>query len=166
MRFGDIFTLKYGNNLPSEKRSETGEFPVFGSNGIVGTHNESCIDKPCIIVGRKGSAGALNLCLKNGCWVTDVAYSLVPPSSVNLEYVYLCLQSLDLNSLSKGIKPGLNRKEVYDLIISIPPLKEQQRIVTKVDQIMKVCEQLKKSIISAETKKINFVDSVMEKTCS
>ena len=27
-------------------------------------------------------------------------------------------------------------------------------------------EQLKKSIISAETKKINFVDSVMEKTCS
>ncbi len=166
VRFGDIFTLKYGNNLPSEKRSETGEFPVFGSNGIVGTHNESCIDKPCIIVGRKGSAGALNLCLKNGCWVTDVAYSLVPPSSVNLEYVYLCLQSLDLNSLSKGIKPGLNRKEVYDLIISIPPLKEQQRIVTKVDQIMKVCEQLKKSIISAETKKINFVDSVMEKTCS
>ena len=166
VRFGDIFTLTYGNNLPSEKRSETGEFPVFGSNGIVGTHNESCIDKPCIIVGRKGSAGALNLCLKNGCWVTDVAYSLVPPSSVNLEYVYLCLQSLDLNSLSKGIKPGLNRKEVYDLIISIPPLKEQQRIVIKVDQIMKLCERLKKNIISADTKKINFVDSVMEKICS
>ena len=165
-RFGDIFTLKYGNNLPSEKRSETGEFPVYGSNGIVGTHNESCVDKPCIIVGRKGSAGALNLCLKNGCWVTDVAYSLVPPSSVNLEYVFLCLQSLDLNSLSKGIKPGLNRKEVYDLIISIPPLKEQQRIVIKVDQIMKLCERLKKNIISADTKKINFVDSVMEKICS
>jgi type I restriction enzyme S subunit len=120
-RFGELYELEYGNNLPEPKRSGTGEFSVFGSNGIVGTHNECCIEKPCIVVGRKGSAGALNLCLDSGCWVTDVAYSVVPPSSLDLNFVFKQFHTLGLDILGKGIKPGLNRNEAYVLVVAIPP---------------------------------------------
>jgi len=84
IRFGNIFELEYGNNLPEAKRTNTGEYPVYGSNGVVGTHDSYCVDSPCIVVGRKGSAGALNLSLSDRCWVTDVAYSVIPPTGLDL----------------------------------------------------------------------------------
>ena len=36
--------------------------------------------------------------------------------------------------VAKGVKPGINRNEVYDLHIPIPPLHEQQRIAAILDE--------------------------------
>jgi len=141
-RFGNVYTMEYGNGLKQSARSNTGEFPVYGSNGIVGTHKDACISEPCIVIGRKGSAGALNLCRNRGCWVTDVAYSIVPPVSLNLDFVFIQLQTLGLDKLGKGIKPGLNRNEAYSLELYFPPLAEQHRIVAKVDELMALCDTL------------------------
>lgn len=138
---GDAITLEYGDNLPAGKRSSSGEYPVYGSNGIVGTHDSYLIKEPAIIVGRKGSAGALNIA--NGpSWTTDVAYFVCPPSDLDLRYTYYLLVSLRLDVLGKGIKPGLSRKEAYVLPIELPPLAEQKRIVAKVDELMVLCDQL------------------------
>jgi type I restriction enzyme, S subunit len=138
---GDAITLEYGENLPAAKRSGSGEYPVYGSNGIVGTHDSFLTKEPAIIVGRKGSAGALNIA--NGpSWTTDVAYFVHPPSDLDLRFTYYLLSSLRLDELGKGIKPGLSRNEAYEVPVALPPLTEQKRIVAKVDELMALCDRL------------------------
>ena len=99
------------------------------------------IDKPGIIVGRKGSCGALNVCFEP-FWATDVSYYIIPPAGIDLKFAFILLKSLNLERLGKGIKPGLNRNEAYQLVTSLPPYNEQHRIVAKVDQLMSLCDEL------------------------
>ena len=151
---GGILSFEYGDNLPAPKRSESGEYPVYGSNGVVGTHNVAFVHKPCIIIGRKGSAGALNLCRTSGCCVTDVAYYCIPPKGVDLVFAFWLLRSLGLDSLGKGIKPGLNRNEAYELQVLLPPLLEQTTIVAKIDELMARCDALENLRAKRDTKRL------------
>lgn len=138
---GSLLEFRYGRGLERSKRLDKGPVPVFGSNGIVAYCEKPLTDIPSIIVGRKGSAGALNVC--NGpSWTTDVAYFVEPPAHFNLRYLLFGLQALGLESLGKGVKPGLSRSDAYDLPLSVPPLPEQHRIVAKVDELMALCDRL------------------------
>jgi type I restriction enzyme S subunit len=161
VRFGEIFDMQYGNNLPDPKRSGTGEYPVYGSNGVVGSHNQYSVAEPCIIIGRKGSAGALNLSLNEGCWVTDVAYSLVPPTGLDLHFTYDLLHTLNLDRLGKGIKPGLNRNDANALLLAIPPLEEQLRIVSKINELMALCDNIEERTEASITSHQLLADTLM-----
>jgi type I restriction enzyme S subunit len=150
---GDVFTFEYGDNLPASKRTETGEYPVYGSNGIVGTHHTYLTKEPVIIVGRKGSAGALNIA--NGpSWTTDVAYFVRLPKDLDLRFTYYLFSRLRLGELGKGIKPGLSRKEAYALRIALPPVAEQKRIVAKLGELMALCDLLEKQQQELEMRRV------------
>ncbi|MDO9041010.1 MAG: restriction endonuclease subunit S, partial [Desulfocapsaceae bacterium] len=165
-RFGEVYSLEYGNNLPAEKRSNTGEYPVYGSNGVVGSHFECFVNSPCIVVGRKGSAGALNLSLTAGCCVTDVAYYCIPPSGLEVAFSFKLFHTLGLDSLGKGVKPGLSRNEAYVLPIAIPPLAEQHRIVAKVDELMALCDQLEAAKSKREKQRDRLVAASLHHVCT
>jgi len=162
VRLGEIFVFEYGDGLPKSKRAENenAKFPVYGSNGIVGYHDEYLIDKPGIIVGRKGSCGALNICFEP-FWATDVSYYIIPPAGINLKFAYILLKSLNLERLGKGIKPGLNRNEAYQLVTSLPPLAEQRRIVTKVDQLMSLCDELEAGLMRSQADSERLMEAVV-----
>lgn len=138
---GELLDLRYGKGLKASERLDEGPVPVFGSNGIVGYSDAALTDKPAIIIGRKGSAGALNIC-DGPSWTTDVAYYVEAPSFFVLRFLLIAISALDLNTLGKGVKPGLNRNDVYELSIKVPPLAEQRRIVAKVDELMALCDRL------------------------
>jgi len=150
---GDAFTFEYGDNLPAAMRSETGEYPVYGSNGIVGTHDTYLTEEPAIIVGRKGSAGALHIA-SGPSWTTDVAYFVRAPIDVDLRFTFYLFSTLDLDSLGKGIKPGLSRKEAYALPIALPPLAEQKRIAGKLDEVMTLCDRLEAQQEAGEAQRV------------
>ncbi len=140
-RVGALLDFQYGKGLKASERADEGPVPVFGSNGIVGFTDEPLTARPSIIVGRKGSAGALNLC-DGPSWTTDVAYFVEAPSFLDLRFLFNALAALDLEKLSKGVKPGLSRSGAYEQVLCVPPLAEQQRIVAKVDDLMALCDRL------------------------
>ena len=146
---GLLLEFQYGKGMKASERLNEGPVPVFGSNGIVGYCETPLTETPSIIVGRKGSAGALNRC-DGPSWTTDVAYFVEASNYFDLRYLLIGLQTLDLESLGKGVKPGLSRSDVYELPLSIPPLAEQHRIVAKVDELMALCDRLEAARMERE----------------
>jgi len=145
VRLGDIVQMIYGDGLTKDECILNGKYPVYGSNGIVGYYNEYLIDKRAIIIGRKGSSGALNIS-ELPSWTTDVAYYVEESKNLDFKFLYYLLKSLKLEEMGKGIKPGLNRNETYARILGLPPISEQIRIVQKVDQLMQLCDQLESQV--------------------
>ena len=120
-----------------KKKRISGNFPVYGSNGVVGNHNEISVKAPCIIVGRKGSAGAVNWSDEN-CTPIDTTFyvKLLDETLTDLKFTYHMLKLLNLPSLAGGSGPGgINRNNVYGLQIPMPPLDIQQQLAAEVEQL-------------------------------
>ena len=140
--FEKVCTLEYGASLPKKSRVD-GPYPVMGSNGISGYHNEYLIKGPAIIVGRKGSAGEVTY-INTDCFPIDTTYyvKIVDPNRTEILYLYHLLKTLDLPSLRGGAGiPGLNRNEVYEkYVLPLPPLQVQREIVVEIEGYQKVID--------------------------
>ncbi|MEN6622340.1 MAG: restriction endonuclease subunit S [Smithella sp.] len=135
VKVGDLLKFEYGKALTKGNREVGGEFPVYGSNGIVGYHSKSFVDEPCLIIGRKGAAGAVHI-TKTPCWPIDTTYYVIPPENLNLAFLYYLLSALNLSKLDRSTAiPGLNREDAYSLEIPVPPYPEQERIVARIEEL-------------------------------
>mgnify|MGYP001352999161 CR=1 FL=1 len=142
-KVGNILSLEYGKPLPEIKRQSSGDYPVYGANGEIDRTDQYYYNKKTIIIGRKGSAGELNLTAQK-FWPLDVTYFVkFDDNKYDLKFIYFLLKQLNLPSLAKGVKPGINRNEVYGIDIKVPNLIEQQRIVAILDQAFAAIDQAK-----------------------
>jgi type I restriction enzyme, S subunit len=57
---------------------------------------------------------------------------------------------------------NVSREQIRRLIVALPPLAEQHRIVAKVDELMALCEQLKARLSDAQTTQLHLADAVVE----
>ncbi len=152
---GDICSLEYGKPLDIVHRVEDGLYPAYGANGIFARTNKYYYDKPSIIIGRKGTAGAITL-TEEKFYPLDVTYYVVfDKNKYDLKFLYYLFLTKNIPSLAKGVKPGINRNDVYSLSINYPPtLSEQQRIVEILDtafaKIDTVKQNAERNLINAK----------------
>ena len=132
---GDIIRVQYGKALKAEDRDETGSFPVYGANGLVGHHSSRIVNHTTLIIGRKGSVGAVTYAPEGG-WPIDTAFYVeaIQPNDIDWRYLYYALINADLQRhvISTSI-PGLNRNDIYRKQIPLPPLPDQRRIAAILD---------------------------------
>lgn len=128
---GEALELAYGKALPKAARADGGAIPVYGSNGIAGWHDEALIDGPAVVVGRKGSAGAVQF-VNGPCYPIDTTYFVRarPGFQFDTKFLFYLLRRLDLSRLrtATGV-PGLTREDAYRELIAVPSFAEQLRVV-------------------------------------
>jgi|688.fasta_scaffold337587_1 type I restriction enzyme S subunit len=149
---GVQMSLEYGKPLTESNRDGIG-FPVYGSAGIVGMHSEPLVSTaPVIIVGRKGTAGAVYWS-EVQCFVIDTAYFVASKTDIELKFLYHLLNFVDLKSVTAqtGV-PGLNRDRAYSLKCKIPPKSKQFEIVEMISTMDEVVN--KTESILAETQNL------------
>ena len=143
----------YGSALKEEDRVD-GQFNVYGSNGIVGTHDYAITDGETIIIGRKGTAGALNYSYEP-CYPIDTAYFIDKTSTeANIRFLYYALQTLDLDKMNEdSAVPGLSRENAYQKQLAFPPRVEQKELADYLDNF---CDKIskEKSIIDQQIEKL------------
>jgi type I restriction enzyme S subunit len=151
-RLGDVIKLNYGKSLSVKNRSE-GAIPVFGSNGIVGSHNEAIVDMPGIIVGRKGSAGQVHRSLGPFCPIDTTFYiTAADAPDTDIDFLFYLLRHIDLTRITGDVGvPGLNREMAYMEPAHFPPtLPEQKKIAYVLSTVERAIEQQER-IIQATT---------------
>lgn len=125
----DRVGFEYGFAVRVDKE-RPGEFPVFGSNGITGFIDSYKVQGPGVIIGRKGSVGAVKFSDKNYT-PTDTSYYLKikDESSDDIKFWYYYLQLLGLDKLNTHSSvPGLSRDVAYLISVSPPAIQNQKRI--------------------------------------
>lgn len=66
---------------------------------------------------------------------------------------------------TKGVAlPGVNVGDFRRMAMAIPPLAEQRRIVTKVEELMTLCNSLKANLKDAQTTQLHLPDTIVEST--
>lgn len=115
----NLAELAYGKALPAARRTP-GDVVVFGSGGPTGFHDAALVTGPGIVVGRKGTVGAVYWA-DGPHFPIDTVYFVKPSGKVSPEVLYYLLRSLGLAELnSDSAVPGLNRGEAYAQRLRVP----------------------------------------------
>lgn len=116
---GDCITFQRGYDLPKTEMMD-GEYPVVGSNGIIGYHNNYTANAPCVTVGRSGNVGNPLLTEKK-CWAHNTTLYIREYKKCDPIFIYYFLKTLDLANYAGGSAvPTLNRNHIHSLMVRIP----------------------------------------------
>ena len=146
---GDRVELAYGSSLRAEDR-EAGDIEVYGSNGVVGRHRVALVDGPGVLVGRKGTVGAVHYANRS-FWPIDTVYFVRPCAEDDMRFLRHLLDFLPLDILNAATGvPGLSRRDAYALRGVFPPIEEQAAIARVLDAVDSAIESGRENVKRAQ----------------
>lgn len=145
-KINEFAKIKYGKQKPKT----TGQIPVVGSSGIYAWCEKPLINLPTLIVGRKGTAGAVHLFLEP-CWPSDTTFYLEWNSEMvtpKFLYYYMSINQLS-GEHAKTTMPSLQRQDLEKYRFPLPNISEQLdiiKVIDKIDQKISQAEFKKQSL--------------------
>lgn len=116
---GDLITFQRGHDLPKSQMIN-GKYPVVGSNGIIGYHNEYTTEAPSITIGRSGNVGNPYI-VYGRTWSHNTTLYVKDFKGNDPVFVYYFLKTMDLANYAGGSAvPTLNRNHIHTLPIEVP----------------------------------------------
>lgn len=133
---GDLVTFQRGHDLPKSKMN-VGIYPVVGSNGIIGYHNEYTTECPSITVGRSGNVGKPFIYYGRS-WSHNTSLYIKDFKGNDPIFIYYYLQTMNLANYAGGSAvPTLNRNHIHTLKVFVPIDVSVQR---KIAEILKTID--------------------------
>ena len=145
--------MQAGKNITADKifsePTETHPYRCVGGNGLRGYVAEFNTEGNHAIVGRQGAlCGCLNVEVGN-FYATEHAVVVSSYGNIHYKFMYWFLMALNLNQLATATaQPGLSVTKVMDSYFPLPPLPEQQRIITKIEELMPFVNKFEKAQVS------------------
>ena len=144
-RIGTVFSLQAGKNINASEISESsfeGAYLCYGGNGVRGYVKGYNREGNYPIIGRQGALCGNIKYATGKFYATEHAVCVDVFAETNVEWVCVFLEALNLNQYATATaQPGLAVANINTILIPIPPVEEQQRIVDKLKNLEPYLEQ-------------------------
>lgn len=150
MRVKNVATMQAGVGITSDAIEESGDYPVYGGNGLRGYTMAFTHTGNVVLVGRQGAlCGNVNYA-SGQFWASEHAVVVEPSEDVDVRWLGETLRSMKLNDYSvAAAQPGLAVDRILALGIAVPPEQEKhaiaeflERETTRIDTLVKKKERL------------------------
>ena len=157
VRLGDIIELQSGQDFSPSKYSDTDKDGTpyitgassFTENGVLENRWTKCpkciATKGDILLVCKGSGyGKVTICNLEEAHIARQIMAIKQRAYLNITYIkfFLMARIKLIKKNGQGVIPGISRDIVLNLLFPLPPLAEQHRIVTKLEELLPLCQQL------------------------
>ena len=145
IKINSICKLQAGKFIKASEICESGTYPCYGANGVRGNVEIYNYDGDYILIGRVGACG--NIHIANGkFYVTDNAIVAgFKKDLIDQKFLALSLTAMNLKKLASATaQPLITSTKIENLILSLPPLAEQKRIVAKIEALFEQIDLMTK----------------------
>lgn len=139
-KLGDVCKVIGGKDYKAVY-DENGQYPIYGSGGMMGYANDFLCPENCTLIGRKGTINS-PIYVQTKLWNIDTAFGISAIDCLPRFIFYFC-QSFDFTTLDSGSgRPSLKKTDIEKITIGSPSLTDQQRIVSHLDALSEKVKQL------------------------
>ncbi|MBO6256209.1 MAG: restriction endonuclease subunit S, partial [Bacteroidaceae bacterium] len=138
-----FLTFQNGQDYKAIETKESEGFPVYGSGGVFAYAAKYMYNGESVLFGRKGTVNKplyVNCCF----WTVDTMYYTIPSEACNCKFMYYVATTLPYDKYSTSTAlPSMTQSILGNLMITIPPIAEQQAIASYLDN---KCSEIDKLI--------------------
>ena len=127
-------SYKSGNTITAADVKESGNFPVYGGNGLRGYTDEITHDGDHLLIGRQGALCGNVHMVSGKFWASEHAVVGTINANYAIRFLFYVLDVFDLNRLStSAAQPGISVEQITGVVIPCPTFVEQQEIANVLD---------------------------------
>ena len=120
-----IYSIKYGKNLSTKLISESGEFPVYGANGVIGYYDKAnCNEQVVLITSRGNGSGDVLMTYHKDAFITNNSFIVSPLedySYCQLPFTYQFLKNANFRAVRTGAaQPQLTNQSIHTVDVVLP----------------------------------------------
>lgn len=158
---GEVCEIKSGKNQKNVV-NPNGKYPIYGSSGIFGYADEYICDENTTIIGRKGTINS-PIYVTTKFWNVDTAFGLCAKEDLNSKFLYYFCLGFNFKKLDKSTTiPSLSKGDLLSIQLNIPPLENQQAIVSKIEELFSELDKGIEDLKTAQQQLKTYRQSVLK----
>ena len=152
-RFGSYLLNKDSERIPvsvADRKELKKIYDYYGASGVIDKVENYLFDKPLLLIGEDGAnlvarSTPIAFIARGKYWVNNHAHVLDAGTELQLRYVESYINSINLERyLTGSAQPKLNQDRMNTILIPVPPLPEQRRIVDALDKYLALVDEIER----------------------
>lgn len=149
-RFGNLVFNRDSERIPlsvDERKGLKKIYDYYGASGVIDKVDNYLFDKPLLLIGEDGAnlinrSTPIAFIARGQYWVNNHAHVIDCINEDLLQYVCTFINAISLVDYVTGTaQPKMNQEKMNSILVAVPPLAEQKRIVAKLEQVLPLAEE-------------------------
>ena len=164
-RFGNAMINRDSERIPLSvaKRENLDKiYDYYGASGVIDKVDKYLFNKPLLLIGEDGAnlllrSKPIAFIARGEYWVNNHAHVLDTVGGLSMEYICVYINAINLSPYVTGTaQPKMNQEKMNSILVPIPPLSEQRKIVLKIEQLLPFIEKYEQAETQLTTLNTSF----------